>query len=130
MLHGRCWVWFCCFLRRRPCTNGNLSSLSHTPCSKGGLFFLVVALFSLLVMMSGEIFVASSHLASTKANCCSSGGDENVGGLVPAWWLLMAQTELFTQGWWERPGHDSRMHAAALIATYASMMVFFHASYP
>ena len=100
-----------------------------TRLEQGWVVFGCVALFTLLVMMSGEIFVASSHLASNNESqlLFHRAVMKTSLALVPAWWLLMAQ-EAFVQGWWERPGHDSRMHAAALISTYASMMVFFHAS--
>ena len=100
--------------------------LSHRP-EQGWVVFGCVALFTLLVMMSVEIFVASSHLASNNESqlLFHRAVMKTSLALVPAWWLLMAQEAFVQVG--ERPGPTENACCSA-DSTYASMMVFFHAS--
>ena len=87
-----------------------------------------LALFSLLLMMSGEILTASAHMAS-------SGETQRlferallksiVAGLIA--WVCLAQTDAFTSTWWARPTTDSRLAMAVIIALASTWVVAAHA---
>ena len=130
MTHNAAWVLLGLVLLFPEDAHAGMPSLpTHPtlPVEDWGIF-LVVALFALLVMMAGEIVASSSHLASTNETrlLFDRAILKSLVGLVLAW-LLLFQTEAFTQTWWARPDHDPRLHAATLVAVYASLMTFMHA---
>lgn len=90
-------------------------------------FFLVV-LFTLLLMMSGEILTATAHLATS--------GETSLlfqrailkmllAGVVA--WACLFQTEVFTSTWWDRPWRDERLAVGLMIATYGTWVALPHA---
>jgi len=90
--------------------------------------FLLVVLFTLLLMMSGEILTASAHMASsgeTSLLLQRAVLKTVVAGLVA--WVCLFQTEIYTPGWWDRPLHDERLAVALIIATYATWVTLAHA---
>lgn len=90
--------------------------------------FPMVALFTLLLMMGGEMLTASAHMASS--------GETSllfqraiiktlIAGLVAWTWLF--QTDVFTAAWWDRPLRDERLAVGLIVATYATWMALSHA---
>jgi len=130
MTHNAAWVLLGLVLLFPEEAHAGMPSLPDQPTLPLGGWgvFLAVFLFALLVMMAGEIVSASSHLASTNETrlLFDRAILKSLVALVPAW-LLLFQTEVFSQTWWARPEHDPRLHAALLIAVYASLMVLMHA---
>ena len=87
-----------------------------------------VVLFTLLLMMAGEILTATAHMASS--------GETNllfhrallktaVAGLVG--WLVLSQTAVFEPSWWARPTTDARLAMGASILVYTTLMASMHA---
>lgn len=90
--------------------------------------FLSIVLFTLLLMMAGEIMSATARMASTGETRLlfhRALMKTAVAGVV-AWWLLM-QTDAMTPDWWARPMMDARLAMGVLIATYATLMATSHA---
>jgi len=90
--------------------------------------FLLVVLFTLLLMMSGEILTASAHMASS--------GETSllfqrailktlVAGFAA--WFCLFQTDIYTATWWDRPFQNERLAVALIIATYATWAALPHA---
>lgn len=85
-------------------------------------------LFTLLLLMSGEIMSATARMASsgeTRLLFHRALMKTAAAGAV-AWWFLM-QTDVMTPDWWARPMTDARLAMGALIATYATLMATSHA---
>ena len=85
-------------------------------------------LFTLLLMMAGEIMSATARMASsgeTRLLFHRALMKTAVAGAA-AWWLLM-QTDVMTPDWWARPMTDARLAMGLLIATYATLMATSHA---
>jgi len=85
-------------------------------------------LFTLLLMMAGEIMSATARMASsgeTRLLFHRALMKTAAAGVV-AWWLLL-QTDVMTPDWWARPMTDARLAMGALIATYATLMATSHA---
>ncbi len=87
-----------------------------------------LVLFTLLLMMSGEILSASA--------CMASSGETHLlferallksiaAGLVA--WVCLAQSDAFTFSWWARPTTDSRLAMALIIAIASTWVVATHA---
>ena len=96
MTHNAAWVLLGLVLLFPEDAHAGMSSLPPHPTLpvEGWGIFLVVALFSLLVMMAGEIVAASSHLASTNETrlLFDRAILKSLVALVLAW-LLLFQTE-------------------------------------
>ena len=100
---------------------------SPTSALQGWSAFAAVAVFTLLLMMSGEVLTASAHIASsgeTSVLLQRAILKTLVAGAI-AWWLLF-QTTMFTEAWWERPTLDARLAVGLLIAIYATWMALVH----
>tara|TARA_B100000900_G_scaffold355840_1_gene325272 strand:+ start:518 stop:1900 length:1383 start_codon:yes stop_codon:yes gene_type:complete len=85
-------------------------------------------LFTLLLMMSGEIITASAHLASngeTQLLFQRALLKSIVAGLIG--WACLAQTDAFTSSWWARPMTDNRLAMAIVIALVSALLVGVHA---
>lgn len=85
-------------------------------------------LFTLLLMMSGEIMTASAHLASsgeTQLLFQRAIMKTIVAGLIA--WACLAQSDAFTSSWWARPMTDSRLAMAITIALVSTLTVGVHA---
>ena len=86
-----------------------------------------IAVFTLLVMMGGEVLVGTSRMAANQDTKLLVSR-----ALVKTWltgllaWLAVFQTDVFTQAWWSRPMHVSRPHAALLVVSYATLVALFH----
>lgn len=101
---------------------------SPTVALAGWPTFLLVALFTLLLMMTGEMLTASAHMASSgetslllqRAILKTLGA-----GLVA--WACLFQTDVFTNTWWERPLRDERLAVALIIATASTWTALVHA---
>jgi len=89
---------------------------------------LSIVLFTLLLMMAGEIMSATARMASTGETRLlfhRALMKTAVAGAA-AWWLLI-QTDAMTPDWWARPMMDARLAMGVLIATYATLMATSHA---
>jgi hypothetical protein len=87
-----------------------------------------LVLFTLLLMMSGEILTASAHMASsgeTKRLFQRALLKSIAAGLVA--WACLAQSDAFTLSWWARPTTDSRLAMALIITVVSTWMVGVHA---
>ena len=104
------------------------SPASPTVALAGWSTFLLVALFTLLLMMTGEMLTASAHMASS--------GETSllfqrailktlVAGFVA--WACLFQTDMFTSTWWERPLRDERLAVALIIASASTWTALVHA---
>ena len=104
------------------------SPASPTVALAGWSTFLLIALFTLLLMMTGEMLTASAHMASS--------GETSllfqrailktlVAGFVA--WACLFQTDMFTSTWWERPLRDERLAVALIIASAATWTALVHA---
>ena len=85
-------------------------------------------LFTLLLMMAGEIMSATARMASsgeTRLLFHRALMKTAAAGAV-AWWLLM-QTDVMAPDWWARPMTDARLAMGLLITTYATLMATSHA---
>ncbi len=87
-----------------------------------------ILLFTLLVMMAGEMMTASAHIAVNNETrlLFNRAMMKTVVALVIAWALLF-QSEVFSPSWWSRPASDAPLHAALLVAVYTTLVVGFHA---
>lgn len=100
---------------------------SPTVALSGWNVFVAIAVFTLLLMMSGEMLTASAHIASsgeTSVLFKRAVMKTVVAGAV-AWWLLF-QTAMFTEAWWDRPTSDARLAVGILIAVYATWTALVH----
>jgi hypothetical protein len=87
-----------------------------------------LVLFTLLLMMSGEILTASAHMASsgeTQLLFQRALLKSILAGLVA--WTCLAQTDAFSSTWWARPTTDSRLAMALIIAIASTWVVAAHA---
>lgn len=90
--------------------------------------FVSTVLFTLLLMMAGEVMSATARMASsgeTRLLFHRALMKTAAAGAV-AWWLLM-QTDVMTPHWWARPMTDGRLATGLLIAVYATLMATSHA---
>lgn len=88
-----------------------------------------VVVFTLLVMMAGELLVASTHIAQnndTRILAQRAVLKSVVAGTV-AWWAI-GQTAVFSQTWWARPFHDPLPTFGLLCLVYATLVVAYHSS--
>ena len=104
------------------------SPASPTTALAGWSAFLLVALFTLLLMMTGEMLTASAHMASsgeTSLLLQRAILKTLVAGIVA--WACLFQTDMFTSTWWERPLRDERLAVAIIIATASTWTALVHA---
>ena len=90
--------------------------------------FLLVVLFTLLLMMSGEMLTASAHMASsgeTSLLLQRAVLKTIAAGFVA--WVCLFQTDVYTPEWWDRPLHDERLAVAFIIVTYGTWVTLAHA---
>ena len=90
--------------------------------------FASVVLFTLMLMMAGEIMSATARMASsgeTRLLFQRALLKTAVAGVI-AWWLLL-QTDAMTPEWWARPMADERVAVGVLVASYATLMATSHA---
>ena len=87
-----------------------------------------LVLFTLLLMMSGEILTASAYMASsgeTQLLFQRALLKSIAAGLVA--WACLAQSDAFTSSWWGRPTTDGRLAMALIIAIASTWVVPTHA---
>lgn len=85
-------------------------------------------LFTLLLMMSGEILTASAYMASsgeTQLLFQRALLKSIAAGLAA--WACLAQSDAFTSSWWARPTTDGRLAMALIIAIASTWVVATHA---
>ncbi len=90
--------------------------------------FAGIVLFTLLVMMAGELLVGTSRMAAnqdTKTLVQRALLKTWIAGTLA--WMAVFQSDVFSTLWWPRPAHDPRSHAALLVVSYATLVSMFHA---
>ncbi len=107
----------------------SLASLPQSPTialSTWGVF-ATIALFTLLLMMSGELIVASAHSSrSDECNLLARRATMKMILALPIGWLLVIQNGIFDPLWWSRPDHDPWLQFAFVVLVYATMVTFYH----
>ena len=101
--------------------------LSPTANVQGWTTLGVVVCFTLLLMMSGELLAASTHLAINHDTLLLQRRallKTSAAGLV-CWGVLLA-ANAYSLEWWSRPDHDLPLVTALLIAAYASLVACMH----
>ncbi len=94
----------------------------------GWSVFASIVLFTLLLMMSGEILVASAHMASSSETqlLFQRAILKSIVAVIIAW-MCIAQSEAFASSWWARPMTDSRLAMAIVISLASTWMLGIHA---
>ena len=89
---------------------------------------MAVVLFTFLILMSGELLTASSHMAlNNEASVLFRRAVVKTSlALILAWWL-MVQSDAFSQVWWTRPQQETLPHVGLLVAVYATIVLMYHA---
>ena len=89
--------------------------------------FGAIALFTLLLMMSGELIVASAHSSrSDECHLLAKRATLKMILALPVGWFLVVQHGVFEPLWWSRPGHDPWLQFAFIVLVYATMVTFYH----
>ena len=129
MAHNAAWMLLGMLLLFPVEAHASLANLPATPTVPVSawteLGWMVV--FTLLVMMGGEILVGTSRMAAnqdTKLLVSRALMKTWLAGVLA--WLAVFQTDVFTQAWWSRPMQTTRPHAALLVASYATLVALFH----
>ncbi len=87
-----------------------------------------VAIITLLLMMAGETLTSTAHMASsgeTHLLLQRAMLKTAIAGAVA--WLVLFQSDMFTQTWWARPRTDARLAFGLLVAVHATVMTTTHA---
>ncbi len=107
----------------------SLSSLpQHPTITLSGWSVLgAVVLFALLLMMSGELIVASAHSSrSDECNLLAKRATMKMILALPLAWFFVIQSGVFEPLWWNRPDHDPWLQFAFIVLVYATMITFYH----
>lgn len=93
------------------------------------IHFGSAVVLTLLIMMAGELLVASTHIAHNndlRVLAQRAVLKSIVAGSV-GWWAV-GQTAVFSQTWWTRPFHDPLPSFGLLCLVYATLVAAFHHS--
>lgn len=94
----------------------------------GWATFVTVVLFTLLLMMSGEVLTATAHMASSgETSLLFQRAIIKILFAGTVAWACLFQTEVYTDAWWDRPLQNERLAMALVIAVYATWAALPHA---
>ena len=130
MVHNGFWALLLMLLLFSSDVHGAMSVIPEAPTQPlpSWSSFGAVLVFTLLLMMAGELLVSSSHQVlnnDTRLLYDRALLKSYFVGAV-AWWVMSA-TGVFEGSWWARPQHHADQHAAMLVLVYCSLMALFHA---
>lgn len=103
--------------------------LEPTQALDSWLKFPLFVIFTLLLMMAGEVLISSAHLSfnNDTTRLLQRATWKTFGFGVLAW-AYLATCNAFSLHWFARPHETALQHAALLIAVYAMLLTFYHAT--
>ena len=129
MVHTGLWSLLILTLLFPEVAYSSLASLPQSPTIALSTWsvFGAIALFTLLLMMSGELIVASAHSSrSEECNLLAKRATMKMILALPLGWFLVVQNGVFEPQWWSRPGHDPWLLFGFIVLVYATMVTFYH----
>lgn len=88
----------------------------------------LVAMFTLLLMMAGEILSSTAHMASSgETHLLLRRALLKTAIAAVVAWTVLFQSDVFTSTWWARPTADAHLAFALLVAVHATLMMTVHA---
>ena len=130
MVHSGCWVLLSMVLLLSSDAHTALATLPVEATVEPASWTLLgwVFLFTVLILMSGELLVSTSHMAlNHETNLLYQRATLKISVALPLCWWAALQTEIFCDDWWSRPAQRSFDHAALVVLAYSTVVGWSHA---
>ena len=129
MVHNACWVLLLMLLLLSTDAHASLESLPSESTMRPASWMNLgwVMLFTLLIMMSGELISSTSHMAlNHETTLLYQRATLKLSVALPLCWWGVFQTEVFTDDWWSRPSQFSLHHAALVVVASSTVVGWSH----
>ncbi len=130
MVHNGFWVLLLMLLLLSTDAHTSLETLPSEPTVTLSSWMNLgwVILFTVLILMSGELISSTSHMAlNHETTLLFQRASLKISLALPLCWWAVFQTEVFTDDWWSRPAQRSMDHAALVVVAYSTLVGWSHA---
>ena len=125
MVHNGFWVLLLMLLLLSMDAHTSLETLPSDPTVTIASWMKLgwVVLFTVLILMSGELIASTSHMAlNHETSLLFQRATLKISLALPLCWWAVLQTEVFTDDWWSRPSQRSLDHAALVVVAYSTLV--------